>query len=168
MNQTKQIDTDSLFTTLKNNLNESSFKSSGAREFTNFIDTMRQFASSARISEIVNRVTVESGYEQYIRELGDEERLENLSEFKRIANEFEERSHRKRDQTSYRTAERERSFYRRTVRPMRVRKIRNMRNTRFLFLLFLQTRIPMARTHIFFSAYKNVSSSNQTKKGSSK
>ena len=79
----------SLFTTLKNNLNESSFKSSGAREFTNFIDTMRQFASSARISEIVNRVTVESGYEQYIRELGDEERLENLSEFKRIANEFE-------------------------------------------------------------------------------
>jgi len=29
-----------------------------------------------------------------------------------------------------------------------------MRNKRFLFLLFLQTRIPMARTHIFFSAYK--------------
>ncbi len=31
----------------------------------------------------------ESGYEQYIRELGDEERLDNLAEFKRIASEFE-------------------------------------------------------------------------------
>ena len=79
----------SFYKTLKYNLNESVFRASGAGEFVNFIDTMRQFSESARISEIVNRVTVESGYEQYIRELGDEERLENLSEFKRIANEFE-------------------------------------------------------------------------------
>ncbi len=42
-----------------------------------------------RITEIVNRVTTETGYERYIRELGDEERYENLMEFKRIADEFE-------------------------------------------------------------------------------
>ena len=50
---------------------------------------MRAACAHARISEMVNRVTAESGYEQYIRELGDEERLENLAEFKRIAAEVE-------------------------------------------------------------------------------
>ena len=79
----------SLFETLKDNLNDPAFRSGGAEEFVGFIESMRQFAGSARISEIVNSVTAGSGYEQYIRELGDEERLENLSEFKRIANEFE-------------------------------------------------------------------------------
>lgn len=79
----------SLFETLKNSLSDSVFKTSGASEFVGFIDRMRDLTSSARISEIVNCVVAESGYEQYIRELGDEERLENLSEFKRIANEFE-------------------------------------------------------------------------------
>lgn len=83
-------DTNSFFDTLKDNINYPVFKSSMACDFIAFIDSMRQLAESpVRISEIVNRVTVESGYEQYIRELGDEERLENLSEFKRIANEFE-------------------------------------------------------------------------------
>ena len=42
-----------------------------------------------RISELVRTVTADSGYEQFIRELGDEERLENLAEFKRMADEFE-------------------------------------------------------------------------------
>ena len=42
-----------------------------------------------RISQIVEEVCMNSGYEQYIRELGDEERLENLAELKRIASEFE-------------------------------------------------------------------------------
>jgi len=79
----------SLFNTLKNNLSDSIFKSSGAYNFVNFVESMRQYALSAKISEIVDRVTVESGYEQYIRELGDEERLDNLSEFKRISHEFE-------------------------------------------------------------------------------
>ncbi len=78
-----------LFHVLKNNLGLPVFRQSGAADFIQFIESMRRAKGKLRISEIVNRVTVESGYEQYIRELGDEERLENLSEFKRIANEFE-------------------------------------------------------------------------------
>ena len=53
------------------------------------IQSLRTKCGQKRISEIVNQVTRDSGYEAYIRELGDEERLENLAEFKRIANEFE-------------------------------------------------------------------------------
>lgn len=79
----------SLFSMLKRHLGDGGFKASGAAEFVKFVDNMRKLSESARISEIVERVTAESGYEQYIRELGDEERLENLAEFKRIADEFE-------------------------------------------------------------------------------
>lgn len=79
----------SLFETLMENIADPSFQSSGAPVFALFIDKMRKESPSMSIAEIVNAVMMESGYEQYIRELGDEERLENLSEFKRIANEFE-------------------------------------------------------------------------------
>ena len=82
-------DENSLFNVLKNNLSDSTLRESKVWSFIEMIDSIRQEMSSLRISEIVNRVMTESGYEQYIRELGDEERLENLSEFKRIANEFE-------------------------------------------------------------------------------
>ena len=53
------------------------------------IKNMRQKKEKMSSGEIVNDVSEKSGYEKYIRELGDEERLDNLSEFKRIANEFE-------------------------------------------------------------------------------
>ena len=53
------------------------------------IEKMRAGYQTKRISDIVNDITKDSGYERYIRELGDEERLDNLAEFKRIANEFE-------------------------------------------------------------------------------
>lgn len=79
----------SLFASLKANLLDSAFSSSGASAFVAFIEKVRKGLSSMRIAETVNMVMMESGYEQYIRELGDEERLENISEFKRIANEFE-------------------------------------------------------------------------------
>lgn len=79
----------SLYTTLKRNLDRSEFKNSDAAGFVSFIDSMRARSKNMRISEIVNDVTMLSGYESYIRELGDEERLDNLAEFKRIANEFE-------------------------------------------------------------------------------
>lgn len=42
-----------------------------------------------KITDIVNAVCEKSGYQKYISELGDEERFENLTEFKRLASEFE-------------------------------------------------------------------------------
>ena len=79
----------SLYEILKGHLSHSAIRGSGGAEFVTFIDGMKDLKDKITISEFVNKVCVDSGYEQYIRELGDEERLDNLSEFKRIANEFE-------------------------------------------------------------------------------
>ncbi len=79
----------SLFATLSAHLEAKEFQNSDVASFVHFIDDMRKNYREKRISDIVNEITRESGYEKYIRELGDEERLDNLAEFKRIANEFE-------------------------------------------------------------------------------
>lgn len=79
----------SLLTALSWHLEDKEFQGSDVGAFVRFIQSMRKSYRERRISDIVNTVTEESGYEQYIRELGDEERLDNLAEFKRIANEFE-------------------------------------------------------------------------------
>ena len=79
----------SLFATLSENLEEKEFQNSDIASFVQFVDAMRKSYRNKRISDIVNEVAKDSGYEGYIRELGDEERLDNLAEFKRIANEFE-------------------------------------------------------------------------------
>lgn len=79
-----------LFATLKANIDNPAFKNSGAKEFVATIDSLRKDAEKLTVSEIVERVCDCSGYEKYIRELGDMERFENLTEFKRIATEYEE------------------------------------------------------------------------------
>lgn len=78
-----------LYEVLKTHLGDPAFNGSGGGTFVSLIENMKNLKDQMKISELVNRVCLESGYEQYIRELGDEERLNNLSEFKRIANEFE-------------------------------------------------------------------------------
>lgn len=79
----------SLFSTLAGHLEEQELQNSDVGDFVRLIQTAREGYREKRISEIVNEITRDSGYESYIRELGDEERLDNLAEFKRIANEFE-------------------------------------------------------------------------------
>ncbi|MCQ2240034.1 ATP-dependent helicase [Treponema sp.] len=79
----------SLYEVLKTHLLDPAFKGSGAAEFISSMEKLKNMKDFVKISELVNRVCNDSGYEKYIRKLGDEERLDNLSEFKRIANEFE-------------------------------------------------------------------------------
>lgn len=79
----------SFLTILSENLAENEFTKSDVASFVSLIEKMRAGYQTKRISDIVNDITKDSGYERYIRELGDEERLDNLAEFKRIANEFE-------------------------------------------------------------------------------
>lgn len=79
----------SLYEVLKTHLGDQAFNGSGGGQFVSLIENLKALKDRLKISELVNRVCIDSGYEQYIRELGDEERLDNLSEFKRIANEFE-------------------------------------------------------------------------------
>ena len=78
-----------LFGTLSRYIGEKEFQNSDIAPFVRFIEEMRKKYKTMRISDIVNEVARDSGYETYIRELGDEERLDNLAEFKRISNEFE-------------------------------------------------------------------------------
>ncbi len=80
----------SLYATLKQNLEHPTFKNSGAKEFVAVIEALKQDAQALPVSQIVENICTMSGYEKYIRELGDMERLENLTEFKRIATEYEE------------------------------------------------------------------------------
>lgn len=79
----------SLYEVLKSHLGDPTFTGSKGAAFVSIIENLKNLKDTLKISDFVNRVCIDSGYEQYIRELGDEERLENLSEFKRIANEFE-------------------------------------------------------------------------------
>lgn len=79
----------SLYEVLKSHLGDPAFTGSGGASFVSIIENLKNLKDTLKLSDFVNRVCIDSGYEQYIRELGDEERLENLSEFKRIANEFE-------------------------------------------------------------------------------
>ena len=79
----------SLFDTLKANLDHKEIANSDVGPFVHFIESIRKRLGTMHISEIVREVTEKTGYEKYIRELGDEERLDNLAEFKRLSGEFE-------------------------------------------------------------------------------
>ncbi len=74
---------------LESHLGDEPFRNSDTVRFVKFIKGMRDKCGDMRITDIVNEVTFESGYESYLRSLGDEERYENLMEFKRVADEFE-------------------------------------------------------------------------------
>ena len=86
---TEDLTHKSLYEVLKTHLGDPAFNGSGGAAFVSLMENLKNYKDQVKISELVNRVCVDSGYEQYIRELGDEERLDNLAEFKRIANEFE-------------------------------------------------------------------------------
>jgi len=65
------------------------FSRSGAAQFVEVIETMRQHYREMPLSDVIESVLAQSGYEQYIRENGSMERLDNLAEFKRTALEAE-------------------------------------------------------------------------------
>ena len=73
----------SLYAALKAHLDEPLFARSGAPDFAAMIEDLRARAESASVSELMQEVLTRSGYEQYIRELGSMERLDNLAEMKR-------------------------------------------------------------------------------------
>lgn len=84
-----QENNDSLFETLCKHLEDDTIKKSEAKAFVELILSMRQRILLEGVSDVVAAVCIESGYENYIRELGDMERFDNLAEFKRIAVEQE-------------------------------------------------------------------------------
>ena len=75
---------ESLFDTLRKNLDDETIKKSEAADFVKLICDMRQRVLIDGVSDFVSALCVESGYENYIKELGDMERFDNLTEFKRM------------------------------------------------------------------------------------
>lgn len=75
---------ESLFDTLRKNLDDEVIKKSEAVDFVKLICDMRQRVLIDGVSDFVSALCCESGYENYIRELGDMERFDNLTEFKRM------------------------------------------------------------------------------------
>ena len=61
------------------------FARSGAAGFVEIMETMRKNYRDMPLSDVIESVLTQSGYEQYIRENGSMERLDNLAEFKRTA-----------------------------------------------------------------------------------
>ncbi len=73
----------SLYAALLAHLNDPLFARTGAPEFAAMIGELRERAETMPVSELMQTVLTRSGYEQYIRELGSMERLDNLAEMKR-------------------------------------------------------------------------------------
>lgn len=79
----------SYYETLVKYIDLPEFGRSGAAQFVEVIETMRKNYRDMPLSDVIESVLAQSGYEQYIRENGSMERLDNLAEFKRTALEAE-------------------------------------------------------------------------------
>ncbi|MBR4960596.1 MAG: UvrD-helicase domain-containing protein, partial [Clostridia bacterium] len=75
----------SLYEALRRYRTSPVFARSGASAFVDLIDSLRQNAMTRQVSDVIGDVLTGSGYEDYIRQNGSMERLDNLAEFKRTA-----------------------------------------------------------------------------------
>lgn len=73
----------SYYDALCENVDIPEFKRSSVKELVLLIEEMRSKYKGRTVSETLSEVLVKSGYEKYIRETGNAERLDNLAEFKR-------------------------------------------------------------------------------------
>lgn len=80
------------------------FRQTKVGELIALIQKLRESSSHTAVSELLQQLLVESGYEAYIREAGNMERLDNLSEFKKITLSYE-RSYGKLSETDILPAE---------------------------------------------------------------
>lgn len=65
---------------MKRHIDDPVFRASGAKQFVGVIEKLRSEAETIAVSELMQRVLTETKYEYYIRESGDMERLDNISE----------------------------------------------------------------------------------------
>ncbi|MGM9637852.1 MAG: ATP-dependent helicase [Eubacteriales bacterium] len=70
----------SLYQAMKHHLDDPIFKGSGAKAFVELIERMRELAADLSVSELLQRLFHDSGYEAYIRKCGDMDRLDNVNE----------------------------------------------------------------------------------------
>ena len=73
----------SLYDALRAKQDEELFSGSGAWAFVSVIESLRARAETLSVSELLQAILKETGYELYIRESGDIERLDNVTELLR-------------------------------------------------------------------------------------
>jgi len=80
LNAKAETDNTSLYLTLKKYQNDQIFKGSGAQNFVRVIENLKEHSDTLGVSELLQKLLIETGYEKYIRESGEMERLDNISE----------------------------------------------------------------------------------------
>jgi len=81
----------SLIETLADNLEDNILRKGKMDAFVDFIKKMQKIKDCCTIQEMVQQVWTHSGLEEFLRRQGDEDRVDNMLEFVRMAAEFEDR-----------------------------------------------------------------------------
>ena len=78
-----------LYTALKQTLDDDIFAGTKARSFVNLIETFSEGCENKRLSDLLTAILTESGYEKMLRTEGSQERLDNLAELKQSVQDYE-------------------------------------------------------------------------------
>ena len=70
----------SMYEALRRHVNDSIFAGSKAREFVSVIEALKADAEKMQVSELLQRILKDTGYEYYLRENGDMDRFDNVTE----------------------------------------------------------------------------------------
>lgn len=83
----------SLYQALKLSLNEELIQKSKASEYIGLIEKYRSCYKNLRITELLENILAETGYEENLKAAGEDERLENLAELKQSIYDYETKSY---------------------------------------------------------------------------
>ena len=72
----------SLYETLKANLDLPIFRGTGAAQYVALIESLREAREAMTLTDLLTKMLNESGYEEYLRLCGAQDRLDNLAELK--------------------------------------------------------------------------------------
>lgn len=82
----------SLYNGLLDILEDKTIKSTGAAAFVDTIEAFKKTYKEKSLSDLVTEVLDQTGYEAMLRQSGEQERLDNLAEFKQSVDEYEKTS----------------------------------------------------------------------------
>ena len=82
----------SLYDALMNQLETDLFRRSRAREYVRLIEKYRAIFDGMDLTDLLTGILCESGYEQMLRNSGEEERLDNLAELKQAIYDFQRKA----------------------------------------------------------------------------
>ncbi len=77
----------SLYQALKENIRSGFFRATQALQYLEAIESVKADYKASRLGDILQMILARSGYEEFLRLLGDQERLDNVAELKRAVEE---------------------------------------------------------------------------------